>query len=49
MDANMNVLRVWGGGIYEKEEFYRLADEMGIMIWQVGININFYLNTKTEK
>lgn len=32
-DANMNMLRVWGGGIYESDEFYRLADEMGIMIW----------------
>lgn len=32
--ANMNVLRVWGGGVYEKDEFYDLADEMGIMIWQ---------------
>lgn len=35
--ANMNVLRVWGGGVYEKDEFYELADEMGIMIWQVGL------------
>lgn len=32
-DANMNMLRVWGGGLYESDEFYRLADEMGIMIW----------------
>jgi beta-mannosidase len=32
--ANMNMLRVWGGGIYENEEFYRLADEQGILIWQ---------------
>lgn len=32
-DANMNMLRVWGGGIYESDEFYRLADELGIMIW----------------
>lgn len=32
-DANMNMLRVWGGGMYESDEFYRLADEMGIMIW----------------
>lgn len=32
-DANMNILRVWGGGIYESDEFYELADSMGIMIW----------------
>ena len=30
----MNMLRVWGGGIYEDSAFYQLADEMGIMIWQ---------------
>lgn len=33
-EANMNVLRVWGGGVYESDEFYRLANQMGIMIWQ---------------
>lgn len=33
-EANMNMLRVWGGGIVESEEFYRLCDEMGIMVWQ---------------
>lgn len=32
--ANMNLLRVWGGGIYEDDEFYDEADRNGILIWQ---------------
>ncbi|HYW40673.1 MAG TPA: glycoside hydrolase family 2 protein [Terriglobales bacterium] len=32
--ANMNMIRHWGGGYYETDEFYALCDELGIMIWQ---------------
>jgi beta-mannosidase len=34
VNANMNMLRVWGGGLREKAAFYETADRLGLMLWQ---------------
>jgi beta-mannosidase len=34
LEANFNLLRVWGGGLYESDDFYELCDAKGILVWQ---------------
>ncbi|CAF1086479.1 unnamed protein product [Adineta steineri] len=55
-EANINMLRVWGGGVYESDDFYELTDQLGIMIWQdfmfsdslYPTNIAFLQNIQNE-
>lgn len=46
VEANFNMLRIWGGGIVNKEAFYKLCDEKGLMVWQeFPLACNNYLST----
>lgn len=46
-EANMNILRCWGGANVDKEEFFDICDELGIMIWQeFPLACNNYVGTK---
>lgn len=46
--ANMNLLRVWGGGLYPDDSFYEKADAAGIMIWQDMMFANKIYPTEDE-
>jgi beta-mannosidase len=34
LEANFNMLRIWGGGLYESDDLYEICDEKGVLVWQ---------------
>ena len=57
VDANFNILRIWGGGLFAGNELLRLCDEKGLVVWHdflfacskyPGDNVDFYNNVKRE-
>ncbi len=47
--ANINLIRVWGGGVIEDEQFYDLCDRMGFMVWQEFIQSSSGLDNEPSK
>jgi len=55
-NANINMLRIWGGGIYPEDYFYDLCDSLGLLVWQdfmfanalYPVDSSFLQNVKTE-
>jgi len=48
LEANFNMLRVWGGGLYEADSFYRICDRKGILVWQEFISACAHLPLDPE-
>ncbi len=57
LEGNQNMVRVWGGGIYEADEFYDACDELGLLVWQdfafacasyPAADVSFFQSVRTE-